>query len=206
MRKSLRKFGGKFLAVVVCGVLGFMPLAAHAQNALPAWVIDPARSTLRFAATQQGAAFEGVFKGFNGDIRFDAQRPEESSATIVIDMRSVDSQSPERDQSLAGADWFSVESFPESRYVVTKFDRLGENQFVARGTLELRGIKKSIDLPLSINFSQDEQGRALATATGEVTLQRLDFGVGQGAWKDTQAVGNPVKVKVSVVATRAAAP
>lgn len=186
-------------------LLNLAPAAAFAQTTLPSWRIDPAHSTLQFEATQQGAAFTGAFKGFSGEILFDPARPAESTATITIDMRSADSQSPERDQSLAGADWFVVESFPESRYVVSRFDQDDENQFIARGMLELRGIKKSIDLPLSIEFSRDAEGRDIATARGEVTLQRLDFGVGQGAWKDTQAVGNPVKVIVSVVAVKQAA-
>lgn len=179
---------------------------AAAQETVPVWVIDTAQSTLRFEAVQQGARFEGGFKGFSGDIHFDANRPADSHAKIAIDMRTVDSQSGDRDQSLLGKDWFFVESFPAAHYVVSKFDKLNENQFIARGTLELRGVQKSIDLPLSMVFSKDEQARAVATATGEVTLQRLDFGVGQGDWRDTQAVGNPVKVKVSVVAVRTQKP
>ena len=63
-------------------------------------------------------------------------------------------------------------------------------------------MKKQVDLPLTITFSADDQGRDTALAVGEVTFNRLDFGVGQGEWKDTQAVGNPVKVKVSVSASR----
>lgn len=192
-----------FLSAIMVSVLSLLPLAAFAQNTdLPVWVIDPVQSTLTFEATQQGAAFTGAFKGFTGDIYFDANRPAESSAKIAIDLRTVDSQSPERDQPLKGADWFNVESFPESRYIVSQFDKLNENQFIARGELELRGVKKSIDLPLTITFSKDEQGRDIASAQGEVVLQRLDFGVGQGAWKDTKSVGNPVKVKVAVIATR----
>ena len=143
-----------------------------------------------------------MIKGFTGDIRFDAGRPDESAATIMIDMKSVDSQSGDRDKSLLGADWFNIESFPESRYIVSKFEKLNENQFVARGELDLRGVKKTLDLPLNMTFSLDEGGRDMAKAEGEVSFDRLDFGVGQGAWKDTQAVGNPVKVKVSVVAVR----
>lgn len=190
------------VAAVAVGAFLLWSSAVSAQTALPVWVIEPAKSTLSFEATQQGAPISGVFKGFTGDIRFDAGRPEESTATIMIDMRTVDSQSGDRDKSLLGADWFHSESFPESRYVVSKFEKLNENQFVARGELDLRGVKKALDLPLDITFSLDEAGRDVAKAEGEVSLNRLDFGVGQGAWKDTQAVGNPVKVKVSVVAVR----
>lgn len=176
--------------------------SAFAQAVLPVWIIDPAKSTLTFEATQQGAPISGAFKGFSGDIRFDASRPEESNATIRVDMKTLDSKSADRDQSLRGADWFNLESFPESIYIVSKFEKLNENQYLARGELELRGVKKTLDLPLTITFSTDDAGRDVALAVGEVTLNRLDFGVGQGEWKDTQAVGNPVKVKVSVTATR----
>lgn len=192
----------RHVAVMAFGALMLWSSWAHAQTPVPVWVIEPAKSTLTFEATQQGAPISGVFKGFTGDIRFDASRPEESRATIMIDMRTVDSQSSDRDQSLLGADWFGVESFPESRYIVSKFEKLNENQYVARGELDIRGVKKTLDLPLNITFSQDDAGRDVAKAEGEVSLNRLDFGVGQGAWKDTQAVGNPVKVKVSVQAVR----
>lgn len=175
---------------------------AQATGSLPAWVIDMQKSSLSFEAMQQGAAITGHFNGFSGEIRFDEGRLEESKATIRVDLKSVDSQSPERDQSLLGADWFSAESFPESIYTVSKFEFIKEDQYLAHGELELRGVKKEIDLPLTITFSTDEAGRDVALAVGEVSLSRLDFGVGQGEWKDTQAVGNPVKVKVSVTAVR----
>ena len=176
--------------------------AAQAQTALPVWIIDAGKSSLVFDAVQQGAAFEGRFQGFSGDIKFDAARPAESNAVIRVDMKTADSKSSDRDGALTGADWFYIESFPESVYTVSKFEKLNENQYLARGALELRGIKKTLDLPLTITFSTDDQGRVVALAVGEVGLNRLDFGVGQGAWKDTQAVGNQVKIKISVTAVR----
>lgn len=191
----------KTVAVAFVSTFMFVSMPAFAQ-VLPAWIIDPVKSTLTFEATQQGAAITGEFKGFTGDIRFDASRPDQSKATIRIDMKTVDSKSGDRDQSLLGQDWFSIESFPESTYTVSKFEKLNENQYLARGELNLRGVKKTLDLPLTITFATDEQGRDTALAVGEATFNRLDFGVGQGEWKDTQAVGNPVKVKVSVTAVR----
>lgn len=183
--------------------LAAAPVQAQATGALPAWVIDMQKSSLTFSTSQQGAPIEGSFKGFSGDIRFDASRPEESTATIRVDLKTVDTKSPDRDKSLIGSDWFAIESFPESIYTVSKFEKLNENQYLARGELTLRDVKKALDLPLTITFSTDETGRDVALAMGEVTLNRLDFGVGQGEWKDTQAIVNTVKIKVSVTAVRA---
>jgi polyisoprenoid-binding protein YceI len=39
-----------------------------------------------------------------------------------------------------------------------------------------------------------------AEARGEVTISRLDFGVGQGEWASTAAVGEDVVIRVAIVA------
>ncbi|MCM2343169.1 MAG: YceI family protein [Alphaproteobacteria bacterium] len=187
-------------------VLVFVAFSAPLQAAdpapvsVPGWVIDPASSQLAFVAIQQGAEIKGTFSRFSGDIHFDPARPQESHATIRVDMASVDSQSAERDQSLQGPDWFGSESFPESIYRVAKFEKINENQYIAKGELVIRDLKQALDLPLTIHFSTDESGRQVAKAEGEVSVNRLDYGVGQGAWQDTQAVGNPVKIRILVIA------
>lgn len=194
----------RFLACLLFAFAGLIsPL--HAADPVSGWIIDPEQSRISFVAIQQGAEITGVFSRFSGDIFFDPSRPQESHAAIKVDMTSADSQSDERDQSLQGPDWFGSESFPESIYNVSKFEKIDENQYIAKGEMAIRDMKQVLDIPLNIHFSTDESGKKIARAEGEVVLNRLDFGVGQGAWKDTQAVGNPVKVRVLVVATQAPA-
>ncbi|MFN3826078.1 MAG: YceI family protein [Micavibrio sp.] len=194
-----------FHCLAVIGVCGLSAGVAQAAD-LPFWVIDPAQSQLSFEATQQGAAIKGQFAHFTGEISFDPAQPESSHAVIKIDMKSADTKSKDRDSSLKGADFFSAESFPESIYTVSKFEKSDENQYVAIGELEMRGVKHPLNLPLTITFSTDEQGQELASAMGEASLMRLDFGVGQGEWKDTQAIGNEVKISVSIKASKAPSP
>ena len=38
--------------------------------------------------------------------------------------------------------------------------------------------------------------------SGEVTIKRLDFGVGQGEWQSTEWVGNEVKLQYKVPLVR----
>ena len=35
-----------------------------------------------------------------------------------------------------------------------------------------------------------------------MTVERLDYGIGQGPWKDTSVVGNPVKIFIDLSAKR----
>lgn len=189
----------RYLLCFGCALVAFS-LPGQADAPLPVWVIDPAHSTLSFVATQQGAEIKGVFSRFTGDIAFDPARPTESHATIKVDIGSLDSRSEERDQSLRGPEWFASESFPESIYRVAKFEKTKEDQYIAKGELSIRAVTQPLDVPLAIRFSTDESGRQTARAEGEVAINRLDYGVGQGAWQDTQAVGNAVKIKISVLA------
>jgi len=47
------------------------------------------------------------------------------------------------------------------------------------------------DVPIEFTF---ESKNGSAWLKGGAQLKRLDFGVGQGEWKDTEQVGNDVKI------------
>jgi polyisoprenoid-binding protein YceI len=93
-----------------------------------------------------------------------------------------------RDSTLKGADLFSVKQYPNARYVAEKFTDKGKGQYVATGKLTLRNVSK--DVPIDFTFEEKDTG---AWLKGSASIKRLDFGVGQGDWKDTEAVANEVK-------------
>ena len=57
------------------------------------------------------------------------------------------------------------------------------------GKLTLRNVTREV--PIEFTFDQKDKS---AWLKGSAQLKRLDFGVGQGDWKDTENVGNEVKV------------
>jgi polyisoprenoid-binding protein YceI len=61
------------------------------------------------------------------------------------------------------------------------------------GKLTLRGVTRELRVPLTIR----KVGAGLEIS-GEVTVRRLDYGVGQGEWKSTEWVGNDVKLQYKV--------
>lgn len=169
-----------FALVLVCGSVAL----AAAQ-----WTLQPKESTLTFVATQAGAEFEGGFKRFTADIRFDPQDLAGSRFDVKIDMASVDSQDSERDDTIKSDDLFAVKQFPDAHYVAEKFTAKGGNKFAGTGKLTLRNVTREV--PIEFTF---EQKNGSAWLKGSAQLKRLDFGVGQGDWKDTENVGNEVKV------------
>jgi polyisoprenoid-binding protein YceI len=148
------------------------------------WQSTSPQSTLTFHANQAGAEFQGAFERFTAQVSFDPTKPAECSFDVTIDIASVNSQDQERDDTLKSADLFDAKRFPQSRYTANGCTAKGQ-QFVSRGKLTLRGVTREV--PITFVFD----GKTLK---GNARLKRLDFGVGQGDWQDTQWVGNEVKV------------
>ena len=69
------------------------------------------------------------------------------------------------------------------------FTAKGGNKFSGAGKLTLRNVTREV--PIEFTF---ERKSGSAWLKGSAQLKRLDFGVGQGDWKDTENVGNDVKV------------
>lgn len=172
-------------------------LAVSLAYAATQWVMQPGQSTLTFTATQAGAPFEGKFEKFSADIRFDPADLTKSRFEVRIDLASVDSQDGERDDTLRGPDLFAVEKWPTATYVAERFEHKGGTKFGAHGRLTLRGVTREV--PIEFTFETDKRG-AWLKGTGK--LNRLDFGVGQGEWKDTESVANEVQVRYALLLTK----
>jgi polyisoprenoid-binding protein YceI len=153
------------------------------------WTLQPRESKLTFVGTQAGAEFEAAFQRFTADIRFDPQDLAGSRFDVKIDMASVDSKDSERDDTVKGDELFAVKQFPTAHYLAERFTSKGGNKFAATGKLTLRNVTREV--PIEFTFEKKDGG---AWLKGSAQLERLDFGVGQGDWKDTETVANEVKV------------
>lgn len=177
-----------------------LPLAVHAEDKVPKWQIVSGQSSLGFSGTQQGAGFDGKFGEFSGTIQLDPDHPETGKAQIKIQMGSATTNSPDRDKSIAGDAWFAVDKFPTATYDILSFEKQANGHFVARGKLTLRDVTLPLDLPFTLKV-ETKDGVKTAHAEGTTSLHRLDYGVGQGEWKDTSMVSDSVSIKVNIIAT-----
>ncbi len=180
------------------------PARAAAAAGLAQWKVDAARSSIRFKATQAGAQFEGRFARFTPDIRFDPRDLARSSARVVIDVSSVDSQSGDRDAALRGADWFDPKRWPTAVFEARSFRAqtqamapapAGSGSFVADGQLTIRDRARPVRLVFTLRTAAD----GTRTLQGQARLSRLAFGLGRGEFESTEWVGDAVTVDVTVV-------
>jgi polyisoprenoid-binding protein YceI len=159
------------------------------------WRMEPTASQLTFVGKQAGAEFTGKFERFTADIHFDPEDLANSKFIVDIDVATVNSKDKERDDILKGNDLFNVKRWPKARYVAETITAKGDDKFSATGKLTIRDVTR--DVPIEFAFTLDPAGKN-AWLKGGAALKRLDFGVGQGEWKDTQWVSNDVRVEFAL--------
>jgi len=172
------------------------PAAARVLGAPVKWAVQR-RSTLGFTTAWSGEAIQGRFDRWNADILFSPDALEDSKVTVAIDLASVKTGDDQRDQSLPASDWFDTAQHPKATFTATRFEKTGEDRFVARGTLTLRGVSRPLSLPFRLKIDGDT-----ATVSGVTSLDRTAFGVGQGEWQSTDQIPAKVTVRVSLKAKR----
>jgi cytochrome b561/polyisoprenoid-binding protein YceI len=180
--------GRTTLALLVAAALA--PSSARAAGA--AYTLIQAQSSLTYTFVQAGAHNHGRFKSFA--VSFD---PAAGRLQVVIDMQSSDTGDQQRNGLLTGRDFFDVAQYPQARFTATRIEKTAAG-YRAIGSLTLRGVTRPLTVPFTWRTAT-VQGRAVGYLTGQTVLRRLDFGVGQGQWHDTEWVGNEVTVRYALV-------
>jgi len=189
-----RRFATLF-GVLGCCALGVPSAGLAATN----WQVDPARSRLVFVPTVAGGEFEGRFKSFDATIHFDPADLPGSQFTVDLDLAAADTGDAERDAALMGADFFAVKRWPRARFSATQFKATGGRRFEALGELRVRDVTRKVRVPFEF---VPGPGADLARLHGGTTIARLDFGVGQGDWRDTEWIANEVRITFDLVLHR----
>lgn len=175
------------VAAALAGLMATAPVLAADYVQAPG-----AGSSLVFATKYDGEVFTGSFPGFGTNLSFDPANPAAGKLDVTIPLAGAKSGNSDRDSTLQGADFFDVAKFATARYTAEGFSKTADDKYVAKGTLELRGVKK----PVTFTFSW--KAGANPVLTGTATVNRLDFGVGGGDWADTKTIPNETAISTVV--------
>lgn len=91
-----------------------------------------------------------------------------------------------------------------TRFVAGRFDLEDDGNYRASGQLTLRDVSKAVAFPSPSRSNRTATARQAVRATGELEIMRLDYGVGQGLFKDTSMVPDAVTIVIDIAAHRAA--
>ena len=180
------------------GVLTLVLLAATTAPGWAArWTVDYARSKLGFTVMWSNEPFAATFKSWKADIDFDPAAPHQAHAVVTIDLSSETSDEPDFDDGLKGVQGFQTSQFPVARFVTSSFAHEIGADYLATGTLSIRGITRQVALPFTLTIDGN-----MAHMKGTAHILRTDFGVGQGPWAAPSPVAHDVTVTIDLLATR----
>jgi polyisoprenoid-binding protein YceI len=171
------------------------PHAPVLAPAAPIWVVDKAASRLTFRAAVSGQNFDGVFKKWDAQIAFDPRNLKASHAVVTIDLASVLTGDPTRDQMLPTPEFFSVARFPKASFVTTAIVQTGQGHYQAIGDLRIKGAVRRVALPFTLAIVKDT-----AKMDGALTIDRGWFGIGQGQYASPETVASNVTIMVRLAA------
>lgn len=113
------------------------------------WSIDSDHAVARFSVRHfMIANVEGFFTRMTGVIQFDPPDLTQLSVEAEIDVRSLTTGHPERDEHLLSPDYFDVEKYPNIIFRSTRAGVTGGNRGRITGDLTIRGIRK----PTTLDF------------------------------------------------------
>ena len=150
------------------------------------WRSIAALSQLNYWVGFQSVPIKGEFRKFS--VRY---KPGDT-LLVSVDIRSAEMGDSELNSEIAAADWFDSKHFAEARFVSNSIASINDtdNQFLASGTLQLKGISRTIAVP----FSWQPDGHI----TGELVIPRTDFAIGSGQWSSSDQIGVDVRVSFDV--------
>lgn len=177
------------LSAALAGALIAGAVPAAAQGVL----YDKSRITC--VSRQMNVPVEARFRKFTAQIAFDPAKPESGKARFDIDTDSFDIDNAEVNDEAKGKPWFDARTFPKATFVSSSIRALGGGRFEVRGPLTIKGRTHEVTAP----FTYKADG-ATAIYDGAFTIRRLQFSIGEGAWKDTDTVADEVQIKFHIVA------
>jgi polyisoprenoid-binding protein YceI len=158
----------------------------------------PGGSTLAFTVVQAGASNTGTFKQFATELRYDENNLAGSTLKVTVQIASLATGDKDRDDTLKSADLIEAQKYPTALFQANSFTKNAGGALEAAGKLTLRGVTRDLRVPLSIHTTATG-----LEISGETTIRRLDYGIGQGEWQSTGTVGDTIKLQYKVQLSRA---
>lgn len=163
------------------------------------WVLDPDKSSVIFGYTFGGDPYEGEFKNVEAIFNIDPMNPAACDFQVTIPIADISIDSPEALDYLLDYELFDVDQWPTATFIADSCSLESMSSFVSDGTLTIRDQTHPLSFPFNLDVEMDG-GMLSFHLTSEVTIKRLEYGVGQGYWAGTGEIPNDVTIKVDVYA------
>lgn len=137
-----------------------------------------------------GKYAHGSFSKLAGAIAFDPEHPDQARFDVTVDVASIDTGIELKNKHARSDKWFDAEKYPVIRFTSSQVTRT-DTGFVVKGDLELRGVKKEVQIPFSFRRTTEQ-----SIFYGRFKVNRGDFGIGKVNGKESDSTAVEVMVPV----------
>jgi len=168
------------------------------------WSIDTVHSGAQFVVRHAGVTpFGGRFDGLSGTVVFNPDNLETSRFDVQIDLESVNTGSPQRDDHLRSPDFFNTKQFPVATFSSDSIRRVNGDTYEMTGDLSLHGETREITATLDHVGNGSFRGAPVMGFEAEFEIKRADFGINTYIAPDggdDGPLGNTVHLRVFIEA------
>lgn len=152
-------------------------LDGHVLPAPGRWDIDPGHTDLAFIGRHfMVTKVRGRFTDVTGSITI-ADRLNDSSVEVNINMASLESGSEARDEHIKSPELFDVEQFPTATFRSASVNWHGSGGTV-HGDLTIHGVTRPVDLTVTFEgYVRDPWGGDRSIFSARTKVNREDYGI-----------------------------
>jgi polyisoprenoid-binding protein YceI len=143
------------------------------------WQIDPMHTQVEFSAKHFGMmTVRGHFRDVKTSGQVDPGNLAASTVGATIDVASLTTNNPQRDNDLRSSYFLELDKFPTITFTSTSIAAAGEDRFTLTGDLTVKGITKPLTLQVQRygEINDERMGHRVAFSA-EGQINRKDFGM-----------------------------
>lgn len=170
----------------VLALLTTLSCAVFAQ--VPQRTIDYGASSITFKIKNAGLSVDGEFKEYTATLVVDLKNLESSHVEGKIKTKSISTGINGRDNHLRKEDFFHVDKYPEINFKSTTLKAQGTG-YVVVGKLSIKNVTREVSIPVAVTKTGTTE-----LHEGTLTINRLDFHVGEDSWVMSDDVVITIKI------------
>ena len=172
------------------------------KNEVKVWTLDPAHSSIHFAVKHMIISkTKGFFGAYKLNVETNGETFEDAKIELEIDVNSLSTNMPDRDNHLLSPDFFDVTTFPTMKFVGTEMKKINDEDYILKGNITIKDVTKPIEFKVNYGGQViDPWGNMRAGFTLESSMDRFDFGLTWNALIETGGamVGKQVKLEAEI--------
>lgn len=191
------KIKNNIIALSLMTVSG-LALSNVAMADQEAYRIDNAHSFANWTIRHVASKTSGTFSDVTGKLMLDKANLANSSVEAKINVLSVNSSNPKRDEHIKKDEYLDAAKFAEMTFVSSKVEATNNTEGVLTGNFTMHGVTKTISFPFKVlGFGSDPWGGYRTGIEAHTLIKASDYGFGW-ATKVGAPVGDDIEVTLLI--------